>query len=107
MKHELDLCRNIDFDKWVCVSPKGTDIVTGCGIIVDVLDIPEKRKGFYGAKENRLYTVMTDFGNTFTFTKEEMESAYVATRKEENPQERYKRQQELLKDAWGKWFKEA
>lgn len=107
MKNELDLCRNIGFDKWVCVSPKGPDIVTGCGIIVDVETIPEKIQGFYGTKENKLYTVLTDFGNTFYLTPEEMESAYVAMRKEENPQERYKRQQELLKDAWERWFKEA
>jgi hypothetical protein len=97
----VDLYEIPKFEKWMCVSPKGYDIHTGCGIIVDVEDVPEKRKGMLGDK---LYTVLTDFGNTFKMTIYELESVYVATRKEDDPQARYIRQQELLKEAWGKWF---
>uniref|UniRef100_A0AB39AJW4 Uncharacterized protein n=1 Tax=Vibrio phage P018-4 TaxID=3229728 RepID=A0AB39AJW4_9CAUD len=110
---ELDKWESLDlydlpkFEKWMCVSPKGPpyeEVRTGCGIIVDVETIPEKRQGLYDSKENKLYTVMTDFGNTFKLTLEELESTYVATRKESAPKGRFKRQQELLKTAWDKWF---
>ena len=103
----LDLYELPKFEKWMCVSPKGSlyeEVKTGCGIIVDVETIPEKRKGLCGSKENKLYTVMTDFGNTFKLTVEELEGAYVAIRKEVDPKGRFERQQKLLKTAWDEWF---
>lgn len=103
----LDLYEVPKFEKWMCVSPKGSlynEVKTGCGIIVDVEIVPEKRQSLYGSKENKLYTVMTDFGNTFKLTVEELEGAYVATRKEGDPKGRFERQQKLLKTAWAEWF---
>jgi hypothetical protein len=102
--NDLELYEIPKFEKWMCISPKGNPYggtSTGCGIIVNVEDVPDHRKSMLGDK---LYTVLTDFGNTFKMTIYELESAYVATRKEDDPQARYMRQQELLKEAWGKWF---
>lgn len=78
---------------------------TGCGIIVKVERTPESRQGLYNSKENKLYTVLTDFGNTFILTLEELETAYTITGVEKDPKRRFMRQQELLREAWDKYFK--
>lgn len=92
-----------DFQLYTTLQPKAGH--TGCGMIVKVEDILESRQGLYNSKENKLYTVLTDFGNTFILTVEELETAYTITGIEKDPQSRFMRQQELLREAWGKYFK--
>lgn len=92
-----------DFQLYTTLQPKGD--YSGCGMIVQVQDVPESRQGLYNSKENKLYTVLTDFGNTFTLTVEELETAYIVTGVEKDPQSRFMRQQELLREAWETYFK--
>ena len=92
----------VEFGKWVCVQPINSH--TGCGIIVDVVDTREHLVQMGYSEES--YIVQTDFGNTFTLTKEEMETVYHPVRVEEDPMARMIRQQELLKGVLDKFYKE-
>jgi len=56
---------DLAFGKWVEVKPCSIPPISGCGIIVDVV-----HDNWTGSK---LYTVMTDFGNTLKFTQDEMD----------------------------------
>lgn len=98
-KHEIQ--------KWTTVTPKGDVVHTGCGIIVDVVDIPDHRNGYYhGATDGKLYTVLTDFGNTFIGTLQEMLGSYEVVKVEADPVARLERQRELLAKAEELYFKE-
>lgn len=99
----LELAEPFKFELHTTLQPKHG--YTGCGIIVEVISILESRQGLYNSKENKLYTVLTDFGNTFVLTVEELETAYTITGVEKDPQGRFIRQQELLREAWDKYFK--
>ena len=91
-----------EFDKWVCVQPINGH--TGCGIVVDVVETHAHLVQMGYSEES--YVVQTDFGNIFTLTKEEMETAYHPVRVEEDPMARMVRQQELLKECLDKFYKE-
>lgn len=93
-----------EFEKWMCISPKGDPVHTGCGIIVDVIDLPDYFPP-ESSKMDKLFVIMTDFGNTFKFTIEELEDNYVAVRKELEPKARFERQQELLNEAFEMYIK--
>lgn len=103
-KFEIDLTDELVFDRWVEVSPK-TQYFTGCGIIVDVEIIPEgQQEEFYGS--GRMFTLLTDFGNTGKLTEDEMGSMYVPVRLCRDPLGRLKQQQDNLYEAELRWFGE-
>ncbi len=94
------------FRKWTTLTPRGDVIRTGCGIIVDIVEVPEPRYGYYeSATDGKLYTVMTDFGNTYTLTLQDLVENYDVGRVEKYPAARIARQQELLDEAYCKYFK--
>lgn len=79
---------------------------TGCGIIMEITDIPEHRLGLYSedGSVDKLYTVVTDFGNSVVMTYSEMKSAYVPVRYETDILGRFNRQQELLQSFKEKYL---
>lgn len=104
-KFEIDLADELVFDKWVEVSPKTTPCLTGCGIIVGVEIIPERQQEkFYG--DTRMFTLLTDFGNTMRLTESEVAGLYVPIRLCKDPLGRLKKQQDNLYEAELRWFGE-
>lgn len=100
---DIDLSDGVVFDKWVEVSPKTIPCLTGCGIIVDVDIIPEsQQEKFYGSK--RMFTLLTDFGNTMKLTEDEIECLYEPVRLCRDPLGRLKQQQDNLYEAELRWF---
>jgi len=92
----------VNFQLHTTLQPKSCH--TGCGMIVEISKLPDYfPEG--SSKGDKLYTVLTDFGNTFKMTIEELETAYTITGAEKDPQSRFMRQQELLRDAWDRYFK--
>jgi len=104
-KFEIELADPLVFDKWVEVSPKVTPSLTGCGIIVGVEIIPDsEQEKFYGS--NRMFTLLTDFGNTVKLTEGEIDSMYVPVRLCRDPLGRLKKHQDNLYEAELRWFGE-
>lgn len=89
---------DLAFDKWVEVKPCSVPPVTGCGIIVEVV--------YDNLSQCYLYTVLTDFGNTFKFPQYEMDIFYTPTYKCTFPHTRMQKQLDLLYEAQVKYFKE-
>ena len=99
---ELGLFNKKDFRLYMTLQPNETQR-TGCGIIVKVEDNPWKDKVDFECGD-KLYTVLTDFGNVMKLTDSEIHSAYDSVRIETDPQGRYNRQMDLLVEA-SEWFK--
>lgn len=96
------------FEQWVCVSSKIGAPHTNSGIIVKVEnDTSPMWAAVFGVATIKLYHVLTDFGNIIKLTESEMDSNYYYTFKEEDPLERFERQQELLREAYAEYFEEG
>ena len=54
--------------------------------------------------DDKSYILQTDFGNTFTMTKEEVLRGYWLVRVEDDPLGRMNRQRELLEDCMEKYY---
>ena len=73
---------------------------TGVGIVLSIQDIPEQRIEMYKDDKDfdgKLYHFITDFGNVCILTKNELINNYGYIYTDSFPEERLKRQVELLK----------
>lgn len=77
--------------------------LSGHGIIVKIENVPEHRQGMLGEK---LYTLMTDFGNVFKLTQQELDNNYKPLYHEQDVVQRFERQQELLNSNFKKYVLE-
>lgn len=83
---------------------------TGIGIVLLIQDIPESRIDMYKNDEDfdgKLYHFITDFGNICILTKSELINNYDYIYTDSFPEERLKRQVELLKEVERLYFIEV
>lgn len=78
--------------------------MTGCGIIVNVQPIPEKRYDMY--LTSCIYTLVTDFGNVVSLTQEELDANYTFICVEDNPLVRWNKQIDNINRVKSIYFKE-
>lgn len=73
---------------------------------MEIVYIPEHRLGLYSedGSVDKLYTVVTDFGNSVVMTHSEMKSSYVPVRHETDILGRFNRQQVLLQSFKEKYL---
>lgn len=76
----------------------------GCGIIVNVQPIPEKRYDMY--LTSCIYTLVTDFGNVVSLTQEELDANYTFICVEGNPLARWDKQIANINRVRSIYFKE-
>ena len=105
-KDFMGLNKTDQFGLHVCVHP--INDATGCGIIVKVEPMSEEmlammERSKFDTTDKNLYTVLTDFGNEFRLTREELETMYRPTKVELDLEARFLRQVENISEALRKY----